>query len=128
MKSRYKRSQYTSKEAPNWILKTTFFFLCLLILTDAYFIGKGVIRLIKEYPKNVTVNILVLFTLICICAAFMLFEYRPNGLFDDARELFRRYKERPSVDEADEDDDVKDDEVDDHYHTLHDPSDHSKSY
>lgn len=115
MKSRYKKSQYSSKEAPNWVLKTSFFFLCLLILTDAYFIGKAVIRLIKEYPQNVTVNILVLFTLICICAAFMLFEYRPNGLFDDARELFRRYRKSKVNNEQTHDD-------------VEDPTKHSKMY
>lgn len=115
MKSRYKKSQYSSKEAPNWVLKTSFFFLCLLILTDAYFIGKGVIRIIKEYPQNIMVNILVLFTLICICAAFMLFEYRPNGLFDDARELFRRIK-KSKINNEQSHDDVED-------HTKH-----SKSY
>ena len=113
MKSRYKKSQYSSKEAPNWVLKTSFFFLCLLILTDAYFIGKAVIRLIKEYPQNVTVNILVLFTLICICAAFMLFEYRPNGLFDDARELFRRIKKSKVSHHKDN-------------HSNEDPTKHSK--
>ena len=118
MKSRYKRfttggSTYSSKEAHNWVLKTSFFFLCLLILTDAYFIGKAVIRIIKEYPHNVTVNILVLFTLICICAAFMLFEYRPNGLFDDARELFRRIKKSKVSDHKDN-------------HSNEDPTKHSK--
>lgn len=118
MKSRYKRfttggSTYSSKEAPNWVLKTAFFFLCLLILTDAYFISKAVIRLIREYPQNVTVNILVLFTLICICAAFMLFEYRPNGLFDDARELFRRIKKSKVSDHKDN-------------HNNEDPTKHSK--
>lgn len=118
MKSRYKRfttggSTYSSKEAPNWVLKTAFFFLCLLILTDAYFIGKAVIRIIKEYPHNVTVNILVLFTLICICAEFMLFEYRPNGLFDDARELFRRIKKSKVSDHKDN-------------HRNEDPTKHSK--
>lgn len=120
MKSRYKRStsnrsQYSSKEAPNWVLKTSFFFLCLFILIDAYFIGKAVIRIIKEYPHNVTVNILVLFTLICICAAFMLFEYRPNGLFDDARELFRRIKKSKVSDHKDN-------------HSNEDPTKHSKLY
>lgn len=114
MKSNYKKSQYSFKEAPNWVLKTSFF-LCLLILTDAYFIGKAVIRLIKEYPQNITVNILVLFTLICICAAFMLFEYRPNGLFDDARELFRRIKKSKINNEQSHDD-------------VEDPTEHSKSY
>lgn len=113
MKSRYKKSQYSSKEAPNWLLKTSFFFLCLVILTDVYFIGKAFIRLIREYPQNVTVNILVLFTLICICAVFMLFEYRPNGLFDDVRELFRRHRKSKVSDHKDN-------------HTNEDPTKHSK--
>lgn len=113
MKSRYKKSQYSSKEAPNWVLKTSFFFLCLLILTDVYFIGKAIVRLIREYPHNVAVNILVLFTLICICVAFMLFEYRPNGLFDDARELFRRIKKSKVSDHKDN-------------HSNEDPTKHSK--
>ena len=115
MKSRYSKSQYTSKEAPNWVLKTAFFFLCLVILTDAYFLGKGVIRLIREYPKNVTVNIFVLLTLICICVAFMLFEYRPNGLIDDTRELFRRYR-KSKVNNTQTHDDTEN------------PTKHSKTY
>lgn len=115
MKSRYNRSSYTSKEAPNWLLKTSFFFLCLTLLTDAYFLGKGVIRLIGEYPKNVTVNVIVLFVLICICVTFILFECRPNGLFDDTCELFRRYRKSKVSDHKDNHNDVE-------------PTKHSKNY
>lgn len=113
------KSPYNSKEAPNWLLKTAFFFLCLNLLTDAYFIGHATLRLVREYPKNLNVNVLTLLALFCICWIFLLYERRPNGLIDDVRELFRRYK-KPSVDEDEDDDNVKP--------TTYKPTKHSKMF